>query len=246
MPVTGEPLTLRDPLGIGIVDNRIPAQALSPQALAFLDFVPLPNTAEGAFNFRSGESRSLSRQDSYLGRLDHNLASANLITARYVFNQTLEAGTPFWGADQRDNTARGQNVLLQYTRTLTPDRINQLRAGWNRLTDRESFGTTGRPEFDVAGRMGLPRVSRRPADFGPPAIALTGPDGLYDVLQLQREGRPRQPRQQRVPDLQRAFLAPRHDPAGRRLDPQVSRRPPGAQSPGRFHLRRYLHPILFT
>src|SRR5205085_2315619 len=44
---TGQPLVLRDPLGAGIVGNRIPASALSPETQAFLKYEPLPNTSQG-------------------------------------------------------------------------------------------------------------------------------------------------------------------------------------------------------
>ena len=48
---TGQPITLRDPLNVGIVNNVIPKSALSPQIQTFLKFVPLrlrfpPNVLE--------------------------------------------------------------------------------------------------------------------------------------------------------------------------------------------------------
>jgi len=40
----GKPITLKDPLGIGIANNVVPAAQLSKQTQAFLQFEPLPNT----------------------------------------------------------------------------------------------------------------------------------------------------------------------------------------------------------
>ena len=46
-PRTGAPITLNDPLNVGIVNNVIPASRLSRQSLTFLEFMPLPNTQVG-------------------------------------------------------------------------------------------------------------------------------------------------------------------------------------------------------
>jgi len=46
-----QPIVLKDPLNIGIVDNVVPKSQLSPQTQAFLNFEPLPNTSNGVFNY---------------------------------------------------------------------------------------------------------------------------------------------------------------------------------------------------
>ena len=189
---TGEPILLRDPLGAGIAGNVVPRAALSQPARQFLEFVPAPNAGEGPFNYRTAGRKAKSAQEQGLARLDHNLRGDHLLTARYAVNETAEDGAPLWGADERFNRSRAQNLLGQYTRSISAARVNQFRVGWNRLTDRERFGTSGDPAFDVAGRMGVPRLSARPADFGPPNIVISGPDGAYDVFQLPREGGPRE------------------------------------------------------
>jgi len=190
---TGAPIFLRDPLGTGITpSNRIPLSALSPAALAYLQFVPLPNASEDPFNFRTGARTARAHQDQGIARIDHNIRSDNLLTARYAFNDMGDQGAPLFGNDQRSNLARAHNLLAQYTRSITTTRVNQFRLGWNRLTDEENFGTSGDLAFDVAGRMGLGRVSRRPLDFGPPNVSIDGPDGVYSVFTLPRPGGPRE------------------------------------------------------
>jgi hypothetical protein len=84
----GNPLTLKDPLGIGIVDNQIPKSALSPQTLGFLQYEPLPNTSNGAFNYLTTAASAVSRQKNFTTRVDHTLSSKDLISGRYVFNDT--------------------------------------------------------------------------------------------------------------------------------------------------------------
>lgn len=187
----GNPLTLRDPLHVGIVDNVIPASALSPQAQTFLKFEPLPNTLNGVFNFINTPQSPVSTQDNYTGRVDHNLSSRDSLSARYILNDTLENGTPFWGHDVRNNLSRTQNVSTSYTRIFAPNIVNMLRVGWSRMHEGEIFGTTGDPAYNVAGLMNIPLVSKRPKDYGPPSISISGPDGGYSTYNLQRQIGPR-------------------------------------------------------
>src|SRR5262249_28396489 len=106
----GNPITLRDPLNVGIANNVIPKSVLSPQAQTFLKFEPAANTRNGAFDFLNTPQSPISTQDNYTARVDHSLSSRDLLMGRYLFNDTLEKGTPFWGHDQRDNLARTQGV----------------------------------------------------------------------------------------------------------------------------------------
>lgn len=187
----GNALTLRDPLGIGIVNNIVPKSALSPQTLAFLQYEPLPNTSNGVFNYLTTPASAVSRQKNFTTRIDHTLSSKDLIAGRYLFNDTYEAGTPVWGHDERNNLGRTQNVSVSWTRTLRPTLVNEARGGWHRFNEAEVFGTTNDPAFDVVGKMGLPLVSRLPEEYGPPSISVSGPDGGYNMYDLQRQIGPR-------------------------------------------------------
>jgi hypothetical protein len=188
---TGQPITLRDPLGAGIVNNQIPVSALSPQAQAFLQFEPKANTQNGVFNFLSTPQSPVSTQINYNARIDQNFSSKDMVMGRYIINDTLEKGTPYWGHDQRDNLGRTQNLATSYIRTISPNLINQFHGGWNNMSESEIFGTSNDPAYDVAGKMGIPLVSRRPQDFGPPSIGISGPDGGYSTYNLQRQIGPR-------------------------------------------------------
>ncbi|MEJ7608986.1 MAG: TonB-dependent receptor [Bryobacteraceae bacterium] len=188
---TGEPLVLRDPLGVGIANNVIPTRALSPEAQVFLQFEPLPNTQQGVFNFLSTAASSVSSQDNYTARIDHNFSTKDTISGRYIFNDTKEAGIPFWGHDERNNLGRTENIAGNYVHTFTGSLINELRVGWDRFFESETFGTTNDPAFDVAGKMNLPGVSRLPKEFGPPSISINGPDGGFSTYDLQRQIGPR-------------------------------------------------------
>jgi hypothetical protein len=188
---TRQPIVLRDPLNVGIVGNVIPKSALSPQALAFLAYEPSPNASNGTFNFATTAASATSTQKNFLARVDHALSAKNQLSGRYVFNDTYEAGTPIWGHDERNNLGRTQNVAVSWTRVIRPTLINELRGGWHRFNEAEVFGTTNDPNYDVVGKMGLPLVSRLPEEYGPPSISLSGPDGVYNMYDLQRQIGPR-------------------------------------------------------
>lgn len=189
---TGEPITLRDPLEIGIVNNVIPQQFLSEQALTFLRYVPEPNTLAGTSNYINTPKSGISKQDNYTARADHALTRNDALSFRYIFNDTREAGTPYWGNDVRDNLARTQNIASTWTRSFSPTVVNEFRMGWSKMAEYEIFGTTENPDLDIAGFMNIPLASRRPKDYGPPSISISnGPDGSYSVYNLQRQIGPR-------------------------------------------------------
>jgi hypothetical protein len=187
----GNPITLKDPLGIGIVGNQVPKSLLSPQTQAFLNYEPLPNTSNGVFNYLTAAQSAVSWQKNFTGRVDHSLSARNLISGRYTFNDTYEAGTPIWGHDQRNNLGRTQNVEASWTWTIRPTLVNEARGGWHRFNEAEVFGTTNDANYDVVGKMGLPLVSRLPEEYGPPSISVSGPDGVFNMYDLQRQIGPR-------------------------------------------------------
>ncbi|MBI4890671.1 MAG: TonB-dependent receptor [Acidobacteria bacterium] len=188
---TGAPIVLKDPLNVGIVNNVIPTKALSQQATVFLQYQPRANTQQGAFNYASTPASAVSTQNNYLGRIDHNFSSKDAVSGRYVFNDTYEAGIPYWGHDERNNLGRAQNFAGNWTHTFGPTQVNELRGGWNKFFETEIFGTTDDPAYDVAGKMGLPLVSRLPKEYGPPTISINGNDGAFNMYNLQRQIGPR-------------------------------------------------------
>ncbi len=187
----GNPINLTDVNGVGIVNNVIPQSALSPQAQVILQNTPLPNTQNGVFNYVNTPQSPVSTQDNYTARVDHNFSTRDVVSVRYVFNDTLENGTPYWGNDERNNLARTQNVATSYTKTLSPMMVNQLRVGWNRMNEYERFGTTNNAAYDIAGKLGIPLTSTRSKDFGPPRVQINGSEGGFSVFDLQQQIGPR-------------------------------------------------------
>lgn len=195
---SGAPIQLRDASGTPIPGNIIPTSQLSPQALAYIGFTPLPNSASTgagrviANNFLNTPMSAVSRQNNYNARVDHQFSSRDSIFGRFVFNDTFEAGVPYWGNDQRDNLGRTKNVALGYTRMISSAIVNDLRGGYHNFYENETFGTTGKSEFDIANKMGLPLVSKDPKFFGPPVVSISGADGGWSSFGLQRTIGPRE------------------------------------------------------
>ena len=69
---TGKPIVLKDPLGIGIANNIVPASFLSKQSLAFLAFEPLPNysVSNNPANFATTSQSAVSRQRNFTTRIE--------------------------------------------------------------------------------------------------------------------------------------------------------------------------------
>ena len=188
---TRAPITLKDPLNIGIINNMIPVSRLSSQAQTFIKFTPLPNTLQGVNNFISARPTGLSQQDTYTTRIDHTFSQKDTIFARYIFNDTFEAGAPFWGNDQRDNVGSARTLSGNWVHSFTPTLLNDFKGGMASFAEFETFGTSNLPDFDIANKMGLPLVSKLPKEFGPPSISIGGADGGYSVFDLQRQIGPR-------------------------------------------------------
>ena len=185
------PIVLKDPLNVGIVGNVIPKNALSPQIQTFLKFTPLPNRTGVTNNFINTPISALGKQDNYTARIDHNFSAKDSVSGRYIFNDTFEAGNPYWGNDQRDNLGRSQNYASSWTHTFNNTLINEFRGGWHKFREAEIFGTTNNAAFDIAGMMNLPGIAHVPKYYGPPSISISGPEGGFSVFDIQRQIGPR-------------------------------------------------------
>ncbi|HTD24999.1 MAG TPA: TonB-dependent receptor [Terriglobales bacterium] len=193
----GNPVVLKDKLNGCITANKITCP-LSPQALAFLAFEPLPNASvvtNGVLvsDYNTPRGKSSPYQNNYDARIDRAFSPKDIVYGRYLFNDTFEASLPVWGHDTRNNLGRDQNVAFSYVHTFAPALINEARFGWNRFAEHEIFATTNDPNFDVANKMGLAGVSALPANFGPPDITISGGGsaGTWDTYNLQRQIGPR-------------------------------------------------------
>jgi hypothetical protein len=189
---TGAPIPILDPFaGAPFPGNIVPSSRLSPQSVTFLQYVPQPNAQAPGVNFLTTPYSATSWQRNYATRIDHTFSPRDVISGNYVFNDTYEAQVPIWGHDERNNLGTSENASGNYIHTFSPSVINEFRTGWHTFFEAEVFGSSNDPNYDVAGKMGLPLVSRLPLEYGPPSISISGPDGVYSVYDLQRQIGPR-------------------------------------------------------
>ncbi len=161
-PTTGQPFP----------NNIIPSNRIADHARKFLDqFVPAPNANEPGINYRGPRLAAPITQDQYVSRIDHVFSSRDNFSASYIYNIQADDTVPTFVFDTRGNSGRAQNLSLQEVHVFSPTVVNELRAGWHRFFEHEFFGTTDKPEFDVANIIGIPGVATRPRDFGPPTFS---------------------------------------------------------------------------
>ncbi|MCS7026526.1 MAG: Plug and carboxypeptidase regulatory-like domain-containing protein [Bryobacteraceae bacterium] len=154
--------------------NRLPREFLHPIGVALANLYPLPNRADPVQNFVSSPLQR-DRSDQFDVRLDQALARAE-ITFRYSFvDRTLYepfAGPTFSQVPNYGNFVprRAQNLMLSENRTLTPALINELRFGFNRVSQGAFPEITGR---NVNSAVGLPDPPN-PRDVGLSFVTVTG------------------------------------------------------------------------
>ncbi|MGH9630268.1 MAG: carboxypeptidase regulatory-like domain-containing protein, partial [Bryobacteraceae bacterium] len=169
---SGISAVVRDPeTGQPFPGNRIPLSRIRPYASTFLEqFVPQPNVSEPGFNYRGPALSAPIDQDQYVARIDHTFNTRDSLYGSYIYNIQSDDTVPTFGFDTRGNRARAQNASLTELHIFSTGVVNELRAGWHRFFEHEFFGTTDQPELDIANMIGIPGVSSRPRDFGPPTF----------------------------------------------------------------------------
>jgi hypothetical protein len=76
---------LKDPLGGVFPNNMIPASRQNQAALNFLNaFVPLPNTATGAYTYAS---QSKIDDDQVIAKVDHSFSAKNQLSGRFLYSR---------------------------------------------------------------------------------------------------------------------------------------------------------------
>jgi hypothetical protein len=167
----GAPVIIYDPTTRQpFTGNVIPVDRIDPVARAALQYYPLPNrdgTAANANNYVGNSDSTLDR-DILVGRIDHQLRMADLLTVRYYIN---DSGTNVTGsyvnpvadplADSTD--VRVQSLTGAHTHVFSSTLVNELRYTYLRrkfVDARPGSGEEFRRDDRTAGRhrAGVPGV----------------------------------------------------------------------------------------
>jgi hypothetical protein len=162
--------------------NRIPREYLHPVGAVIAALYPLPNRNVPGQNFVSSPSLR-DRNDQFDVRIDHALSRSSDLSFRYSFaDRSLFdpfsgpqfAAVPGYGVDV---PRRAQNAMASHTQVFTPLLLNELRAGFNRVS---AGSLQQNRENDLNRAAGLPRLSAAPRTTGLSYITITGYSPLGD------------------------------------------------------------------
>ena len=123
---------IRDPFP----GNVIPADRINPVSQNVLnELFPLPNQAGVSQNLIAAPLDNRD-EDLYTIRIDHELSQKDHIFGRYsgVFDDTVDHIFSSLPNFADDFEVPSQNLVLSYTRTLNPATINEVKVGYNRMT----------------------------------------------------------------------------------------------------------------
>lgn len=151
---------------------------LNPVSATLLKLYPEPNTTQAGGNFIASPNLTDST-DQYLIKVDHRLASNDLLTVRYsytrynIFNPFAPGqettAIPGYGSFDKGGT---QLASIGYTKILGPSSLNEFRFGFSRNTD-QSFNQAGPQAATYGFNTGWPANS--PLNLGDiPNLTMAG------------------------------------------------------------------------
>jgi Carboxypeptidase regulatory-like domain len=135
----------------GIDCNKVPQGLINPIGQQLMNLYPLPNADNQAlgYNYVSQPVRKLNEGEFDI-RLDHNFSPKDSMFARFSYDQAtsfVPGGSPgFAEANPFGSTQsiqnHGRNVALAETHVFSPNTVNQVSAGYNRIFNYiTSFGS---------------------------------------------------------------------------------------------------------
>jgi hypothetical protein len=146
----------------GVDCNKIPQSLINPISAKLINLYPLPNANNAAlgYNYVSEPVRSLD-EGKFDIRLDHNLSDKDSIFARFSYDQAVSyvpGGSPGFAeaspfASNQGIENHGRNVALSETHVFSPNTVNQVSGGYNRIFDYISSQGTG---SCAAAAFGIP------------------------------------------------------------------------------------------
>jgi Carboxypeptidase regulatory-like domain/TonB dependent receptor len=161
-------------------NNTIPSGEISNFAKQFLAYYPLPSPGGSVIagdNFQQNVNDTTT-YDSYLGRVDYNIGSADTLYGAYestnpsTLDPTFSASTIF----NYINVQSAKNAYVQETHTFNANAINVGRFGYN--NSNIYYSTTGTGSADFVTQFGLQNLNPAPSQYAPPAVSLTTHSGL--------------------------------------------------------------------
>jgi hypothetical protein len=162
--------------------NIIPQGLINPIGQELINLYPLPNANNAAlgYNYTSEPVRKLN-EGKFDIRLDENISAKDTLFARFSYDQAtsyVPGGAPGFAeqgpfASNQGIINHARNVAISETHLFSPNTVNQLSGGFNRIFDYITSQGTGSNE---ATALGIPG-----ADLGGNSSGLTSVEmeGIY-------------------------------------------------------------------
>jgi hypothetical protein len=181
---------IRDPFP----GNVIPPNRIDPIAAKILqgDFWPAPNapgsrdsrTGNPIQNFADGRSNR-NTTNQYMGRIDHRLSESDTIYGRFGWNDADSFSPGSFPGNERLTDNRQVVLGFNYTRVLSPSKVNEFRFGWQH--ERPNSGARRiLEEVEVVRSLGIRGLPL--AGAGAPVIGVSGFTGIDDGGENRRDG----------------------------------------------------------
>jgi len=148
----------------GVNCNKIPAGLINPIAKQLVAFYPEPN-AKNPSNFTNFVSEPVRKLDEtkFDVRIDHNFSSIDNAFARFSYDQATSyvpggggignfTESNFFGSNQ-GIINHGRNIALSETHIFSPNTVNQVSGGYNRIFNYITSQGSGSCE---AAKLGIP------------------------------------------------------------------------------------------
>lgn len=152
--IPGNPNGSQTPVAGGGPCNKIPSNLFNPIGQELMALYPPFNTMNTTsfYNFVSEPVRSLD-ETKFDVRLDHNLSASDTAFARFSYDQAVSyvpgGGGPgnftesFYFATNQGLINHGRNIALSETHVFSPNTVNQVSGGYNRIFNYITSQGTG-------------------------------------------------------------------------------------------------------
>ncbi len=142
--------------------NKIPTSLIDPIGQKLINFYPAPNANNAAlgYNYVNDPVRKLN-EGEFDVRLDHNFSNNDYAFARFSYDQAtsyVPGGAPGYAeasafASNQGILNHARNVALSETHVFSPNTVNQVNVGYNRIFDYITSQGTG---SCIGNTLGIP------------------------------------------------------------------------------------------
>jgi hypothetical protein len=160
--------------------NKIPAGLINPLTAKLTALYPLPNANNSAlqYNYVNEPVRSLN-EGEFDGRLDQNFSATDYAFARFSYDQAksyVPGGSPGFAeanpfGSNQGILNHGRNAALSETHVFSPNTVNQISGGYNRIFNYISSQGTG---TCISAAYGIPGANLGGESCGLTSTQLSG------------------------------------------------------------------------